>query len=141
VLHRDIKPSNVLVTSDGMPMLLDFNLAREPIADEVEEPTALGGTVDYMAPEHLCAVAEGATEGIDQRSDLYSLGVVLYEALTGRRPFESPRRGSSLADALHRAADERSAARPDPRSIEPEIPPAMATVVRRCLEPEPMTCR
>jgi tetratricopeptide (TPR) repeat protein len=137
VLHRDIKPSNVLVTSDGMPMLLDFNLAREPLAEAVEEPTAPGGTVDYMAPEHLRAVAEGVTEGIDHRSDIYSLGVVLYEALTGRRPFESPRRGSSLVDALQRAADERRAARPDPRSIEPEVPPAMAAVVGRCLEPEP----
>ncbi len=137
VLHRDIKPTNVLVTSDGMPMLLDFNLAREPLADEAEDPAAPGGTVDYMAPEHLRAVANGESEGVDQRSDIYGLGVVLYEALTGRRPFASPRRGASLVDALHRAADERGVAGPSPRSIEPEIPPALDAVVCRCLEPEP----
>ena len=60
VLHRDIKPSNVLVTSDGMPMLLDFNLAREPLADDgtAADSATLGGTIDYMAPEHLKALGE-----------------------------------------------------------------------------------
>jgi serine/threonine protein kinase/predicted Zn-dependent protease len=138
VLHRDIKPSNVLVTSDGMPMLLDFNLAREPLAEgDDADATTPGGTVDYMAPEHLRTLADGYAEGLDHRSDIYSLGVVLFEALTGRRPFAAARRGSSLVEALHRAADERGAACPSPRSIDREIPPALDAVVRRCLEPEP----
>jgi eukaryotic-like serine/threonine-protein kinase len=139
VLHRDIKPSNVLVTSDGMPMLLDFNLAREPVAEDgsAADPDALGGTVDYMAPEHLRALAEGGPEEVDGRSDIYSLGVVLYEALTGRRPFESPRRGASVGEALLRAADERQRSTPRPRAIDPAIPPALDAVVRRCLEPDP----
>ncbi|MHB1560173.1 MAG: serine/threonine-protein kinase, partial [Isosphaeraceae bacterium] len=90
VLHRDVKPSNVLVTADAMPMLLDFNLAREPVDGPGDgEDSAPGGTVDYMAPEHLHALCDGDPEAPDRRSDLYSLGVVLHEALTGRRPFAS----------------------------------------------------
>ncbi|MGP0066504.1 MAG: protein kinase domain-containing protein [Isosphaeraceae bacterium] len=139
VLHRDIKPSNVLVTSDGMPMLLDFNLAREPVAEDgsTGDADSLGGTVDYMAPEHLRALAQGGPEAVDGRSDIYSLGVVLFEALTGQRPFDSPRRGSSIVEALLRAADERQRSAPRPRAIDPAIPPALDAVVRRCLEPDP----
>ena len=140
VLHRDIKPSNVLVTADGMPMLLDFNLAREPVASDgtAGDAATLGGTVNYMAPEHLRALAEGGPESVDGGSDIYSLGVVLFEALTGQRPFASPRRGSSVVEALLRAADERRRTTPHPRVLEPAIPPALDAIVRRCLEPEPV---
>ena len=139
VLHRDIKPSNVLVTSDGMPMLLDFNLAREPLTAnrETADADSLGGTVDYMAPEHLKALARGGPEEVDGRSDIYSLGVVLYEALTGRRPFETPRRGCAIVEALLGAADARQLSAPRPRSLEKSIPIALDAVVRRCLEPAP----
>ena len=137
VLHRDIKPSNVLVTADGMPMLLDFNLAREPVfQDETPggEPT-FGGTIDYMPPEHLTALAEGSSDGVDSRADIYGLGVVLFEAVTGKRPFPSPRRGGSMVDVLLRAALERLRPLPRLRQRHPEIPPAFETVIRRCLEP------
>ena len=141
VLHRDVKPSNVLVTADGMPMLLDFNLAREPVfRDETRggEPI-LGGTIDYMAPEHLNALARGSSEGVDSRGDIYGLGVVLFESLTGKRPFASPRRGGSMVDLLNRAALDRLARRcPDCATDIPEIPAALETVIRRCLEPEPV---
>ncbi len=137
VLHRDIKPSNVLVTSDGMPMLLDFNLAREPLADAAEEPTAPGGTVDYMAPEHLRPWPKARRKASTAARTSTAWAWCSTRRSTGRRPFESPRRGTSLADALHRAADERGAAHPEPRSIEPLVPPAMNAVVRRCLAPEP----
>jgi serine/threonine protein kinase/Flp pilus assembly protein TadD len=139
VLHRDIKPSNVLVTADGMPMLLDFNLAREPVfEDELPggEPT-LGGTIDYMPREQLKALAEGCSELVDCRADIYSLGVVLFEALTGKRPFASPRRGGSMVDLLNRAADLRLRPLAPLRDRHPEIPDAFETVIRRCLEPEP----
>jgi eukaryotic-like serine/threonine-protein kinase len=138
VLHRDIKPSNVLVTSDGMPMLLDFNLAREPVLEDGTAASAtLGGTIDYMAPEHLRALAEGNSDRVDGRADLYGLGVMLYEALIGQRPFASPRKGSSVMEALLRAADERCRARPRLRDSHPEVPLALEAVILHCLDPEP----
>jgi serine/threonine protein kinase/Tfp pilus assembly protein PilF len=141
VLHRDIKPSNVLVTGDGMPMLLDFNLAREPVCvldDPHAAPAALGGTLDYMAPEHLEALADGASEKVDGRSDIYGLGILLFEALTGSRPFTTPRHAVSAADLLSRAAAERRREAPRLRVTHPEVPAALEAVVRRCLAPDPI---
>jgi serine/threonine protein kinase/Tfp pilus assembly protein PilF len=140
VLHRDIKPSNVLVTVDGMPMLLDFNLAREPVPQNgtPASPATLGGTIDYMAPEHLKALGEPASDFSDGRADIYSLGVVLYEAVTGRRPFVSPRRGSSVIEALLRAVEDRLAPLPSLCDQHPDVPPALDAVIRRCLQPLPV---
>ena len=138
ILHRDIKPSNVLVTSDGLPMLLDFNLAGESWADRHgSEPANLGGTLAYMAPEHLDAVARGADDGVDRRSDIYSLGVLLYEALVSARPFAIPTGVSSVPEALRRSAEDRRCPPPQLRVTNPEIPEALERVIRRCLEPDP----
>ena len=137
VLHRDIKPSNVLVTGDGLPMLLDFNLAGEPWADrEAFEPAQLGGTLAYMAPEHLEAVSIGEDDRLDGRADVFSLGVLLFEALTGSRPFPSPS-GGSVPEALRRAADDRRGPPPRLRPDHPEIPAPLERVIRRCLEADP----
>ncbi len=137
VLHRDVKPSNVLVTGDGLPMLLDFNLAWEACIDDPEiEPATLGGTLAYMAPEHIDALAADNPGGIDHRSDIYSLGVVLYEAM-GSRPFEPPRRARSVAETLQRAAAERRAGAVPLRDRHPEVPPEFQAVVQRCLAPDP----
>ncbi|HEX8199911.1 MAG TPA: serine/threonine-protein kinase, partial [Isosphaeraceae bacterium] len=83
VLHRDVKPTNILVTADGLPMLLDFNLAHDPRDGAGGDGVRLGGTLAYMAPEHLEAMIAGEAEGIDHRADLYALGMVLFEALGG----------------------------------------------------------
>jgi serine/threonine protein kinase/lipoprotein NlpI len=137
VLHRDVKPSNVLVTADGMPMLLDFNLAREPRVEEGTDADAtLGGTIDYMAPEQLRALAEGSSLTVDGRADLFGLGVVLFEAVSGKRPFELPRRSGSVVEVLLRAADLRQAPLPRLRQRHPEIPVALEAVIRRALAPD-----
>jgi serine/threonine protein kinase/predicted Zn-dependent protease len=138
VLHRDVKPSNILVTSDGLPLLLDFNLAWESRLDDPNlEPAALGGTLAYMAPEHLEALADGVTGTVDPRADVYALGVVLYEAM-GSRPFPSPASSGSLAAALLRAAEDRRTHVPSLSEEYPDIPIEFDAVVSRCLNPDPL---
>ncbi len=116
VLHRDVKPSNVLVTGDGLPMLLDFNLAQEPRIDDSDAADAsAGGTLAYMAPEHLEALAEGRSNAVDTRSDLYALGVVLFDCLVrGTRPFAPASNSRTMTEALLRAAEARRIAAPRP---------------------------
>src|SRR5262249_3896952 len=119
---------------------LDFNLAREPVLAEGAPAgsATLGGTIDYMAPEHLKALAEGRSDRVDGRADIYGLGVVLYEALLGVRPFDSPRAGASVMEALLRAADLRERRLPRLRKGHPEIPSALEAVIRNCLKPDPL---
>ncbi len=88
ILHCDLKPQNVLLSDDGQPMLLDFNVALD-CRPGAERQGYLGGTVPYMAPEHLKAVISG-TPDIDARADLYSLGVILFQMLTGHDPHDLP---------------------------------------------------
>jgi serine/threonine protein kinase/tetratricopeptide (TPR) repeat protein len=130
VLHRDIKPANVLLTDDGRPMLLDFNLA----ADAAEATTHdIGGTPRYMAPEQLAALAtdRGAHSA---RSDVYALGLVLCELLAGRLPFDDP--VGVRGDSLTELAGVRS--RPlDPARLPAGISPAVASILSTALAPDP----
>jgi serine/threonine protein kinase/Tfp pilus assembly protein PilF len=139
VLHRDIKPSNVLISGDGMPMLLDFNLAREPWLENPEAtPAALGGTLAYMAPEHLDALADGLDQHADTRSDIFALGVVLYDCLVrGTRSFALPSGSETVIGALRRMAEARREPIPRVRTSHPDVPAALEAVVRRCLAPDP----
>jgi serine/threonine protein kinase/Flp pilus assembly protein TadD len=130
ILHRDLKPANVLLTDEGQPMLLDFNLS----AAVSDERARVGGTLPYMAPEHLAAFA-GQQRVVDARSDLYSLGVILFELLTGRHPFR--RHHSPDTEAMSRMVRERMQSPPRLRPLSPGLPRAVENIVRKCLAPDP----
>jgi serine/threonine protein kinase/predicted Zn-dependent protease len=134
ILHRDLKPANILLTDEGQPMLLDFNLSSDTKLRNNASAALLGGTLPYMAPEHLEAY-QGAPCSVDARSDLYALGVILYEMLAGRPPYEVPR--GSLSELLPRLSAARRQPPPDLRRWNKAASPAVASIVRHCLEPEP----
>jgi serine/threonine protein kinase len=123
-VHRDVKPANILVDADGRAYLTDFGIAA--VEADLLQNVDNAGTLAYMAPEQL-----GAGEGrVDHRADLYALGVVLYELLTGRRPFRAvgavPLRDQILRDVP-----------PPPRSIEPGVPEALERICLKCLARRP----
>jgi serine/threonine protein kinase len=131
VVHQDLKPANVLLTAEGRPMLLDFNLSSHPGGPA--GAARVGGTLAYMAPEQLEAFA-GRTRPVDGRCDLYALGVILYELLTGRPPF--PLSQAIAAGDLPRLAAQRLGAPPRLRPHNRAVSPATESIVRRLLEPD-----
>jgi serine/threonine protein kinase/Tfp pilus assembly protein PilF len=134
ILHRDLKPANVLLTDDGQPMLLDFNLAADAARPGGAAAAQIGGTLPYMAPEHLQAYG-GDRGAVDARSDLYGLGVILFELLTGRTPFV--RRTGPPETILPEMIAERRKGAPGLRRYSKAVSPAAEAVVRKCLEPDP----
>lgn len=138
VLHRDVKPSNVLLSGDGQPLLLDFNLSHDQLDDAAE--ATVGGTVAYMAPEHLRALIgrkAALVKLVDRRSDIYSLGMVLFEMLTGNRPFDQSGSYSARQVQIEAMAEERSKAVPSLKARRIDVPWSMESIVRKCLAPEP----
>jgi serine/threonine protein kinase/regulator of sirC expression with transglutaminase-like and TPR domain len=141
ILHRDLKPANVLLAEDGQPILLDFNLAHDAKLRSTAAGARVGGTLPYMSPEQIEAFAAGPNPGgsrprpLDGRSDLYSLGAVLFELLTGRLPFQ-PRTGPTR-EVLSDLLEQRRAGPPPLRAWNPAVSPAAAAIVRKCLEPDP----
>jgi serine/threonine protein kinase/lipoprotein NlpI len=133
ILHRDLKPANVLLTDEGQPMLLDFNLSEDVKLRSSASVARIGGTLPYMAPEHLDAL-QGGGRPVDARSDAYSLGVILVELLTGRHAF--PVRCGAAQDILAGMIADRQTA-PAARRHNPAVPHAVESIVRRCLAPEP----
>jgi serine/threonine protein kinase/Tfp pilus assembly protein PilF len=136
VLHRDIKPSNVLLASDGQPLLLDFNVAQDLRAGR---EGGIGGTIAYMAPEHLQAIQKhGADRGrcVDERSDVYSLGLVLFEALAGHRAFAQSVNYSVLPYVVGAMVEERSRCAPSVRASRGDVPWGLESIVRKCLSPD-----
>ena len=133
IQHRDIKPANILLTLQGGPQLLDFNLAHDPHAAEQAEAALRGGTLPYMAPEQLEAFVDPTRwESVGAGADLYSLGLVMYELLTGQAP-ELPDQSIPLPRAIRGLLDRRADQRFAPRRLNPAIPHALEAITLRCL--------
>jgi len=124
VVHRDLKPQNVMIDRDGNARIMDFGIARSVKSEGITGGGVMIGTPEYMSPEQV----EG--KAADQRSDLYSLGIILYEMLTGRVPFTGD---STLGVAMKH----KSEPPPDPQKQNPQIPAALGRLVLKCLEKEP----
>jgi WD40 repeat protein/serine/threonine protein kinase len=123
ILHRDIKPSNLLLDTQGTVWVTDFGLAKAAGSEDLTHPGDIVGTIRYLAPERFEARA-------DARSDVYALGLTLYELLTLRPAFNETDRSKLVAQVLH-------AEPPRPRQVQPEVPRNLETVVLKALERDP----
>lgn len=132
ILHLDLKPQNVLFGDDGQPMLLDFNLAMDRTADK--DRKRVGGTWPYMAPEVIREFAKLSDESPDERTDLYALGIIYYELLACKLPFASIRK---VPDDLPAALAERERGIPSVRDINPDVPPAVESIICKLAAPNP----
>jgi serine/threonine protein kinase len=131
IVHRDLKPENIMVAKDGTVKILDFGLAKRIPQHSVQEDSTAAamsteaglvmGTVEYMSPEQVRA------QTVDQRSDIFSLGVVLHEMASGRRTFQ----GGSSMDVISAILRDR------PPGLETNVPSELDRIIRRCIEKEP----
>ena len=138
ILHRDIKPSNILIGAEGQPLLLDFNLAAgrrgRPGARHDRRDRRLHGP---GAPPRLVGRTPALIRQVDRRSDIYSLGMVLAEMLTGHRPFEQSGSYSALPLQIEAMALERSKADASVRRERPDISWGLESIARKCLARRP----
>jgi serine/threonine-protein kinase len=124
VVHRDIKPGNILIDATGTPFLTDFGIARLQDRPSMTQTGVFVGTPYYASPEQARLMPA------DERSDIYSLGVVIFEMSTARRPFVA----DSIPRVLQMHVNDEA---PDPRQFREDIPPELSRIISRCLEKAP----
>jgi serine/threonine protein kinase/Tfp pilus assembly protein PilF len=121
VVHRDLKPQNIMVDEEGNARIMDFGIARSILGKGITGAGVMIGTPEYMSPE------QAEVKEVEQRSDIYSLGVILYEMVTGRVPFEGE-------TPLGIAMKHKSEIPKDPRELNTQIPEDLSRVILRCME-------
>ncbi|MVU79444.1 protein kinase [Nocardia sp. ET3-3] len=144
VLHRDVKPANVLLTAEAVPKLADFNISFSRNLDGSSPVSYFGGSLSYMSPEQLEAChpgTEGSAADLDTRADIFSLGVVLWELLTGAKPFDDSTAGpgdhgdrttlEAMLDRRRHGVDTAALDR-----VPPDCPAALRRVLLTCLDPD-----
>ncbi len=124
IIHRDIKPANILLCDDARVMVTDFGIAKVRDDTDLTSTGTMLGTVKYLAPEQV------ESRPVDARTDVYALGVVLYETLVGRPPFVGDTAAATALARLHQTP-------PSPRSYRSDVPPALDAVVMRALARDP----
>jgi eukaryotic-like serine/threonine-protein kinase len=124
IIHRDIKPANIMVSRSGGVKLMDFGIARDQSFEDLTQTGTGVGTPSYMSPEQILG------DRLDFRSDIFSLGIVLYQMVTGRKPFIEDEHRS----VMHKIRVEKA---PSPRRLNPEVPRELERILSRCMQKGP----